>query len=73
MLENKVIQHSNSPWNAPIFIVPKKDGGFRPVIDFRKVNEVTVPDRYPMPLLRDVLQSLGKGNGIFSNLDLHSG
>ena len=73
MLDNNVIQHSSSPWNSPIFFVPKKDGGFRPVIDFRKVNDVTVPDRYPMPLLRDVLQSLGKGNAVFSNLDLQSG
>ena len=73
MLNQGVIEESSSPWNAPIFLVPKKDGGFRPVIDYRRVNEVTVPDRYPLPVLRDLLQSLGKGNKVFSNLDLHSG
>jgi len=73
MLEQGVIQHSNSPWNSPLFLVPKKDGQFRPVIDFRKVNQVTEDDRYPLPVLSDLLMSLGQGNKIFSSLDLLSG
>ncbi len=56
-----------------MFLVPKKDGSFRPVIDFRKVNEVTEDDRYPMPVLGDLLMSLEQGNTIFSSLDLLSG
>ncbi len=71
MLEQGVIQHSASPWNSPLFLVPKKDGNI--VIDFRRVNEVTEDDRYPLPVLRDLLQSLGQGNKIFSSLDLLSG
>ncbi len=59
MLEQGVIQNSRSPWNSPLFLVPKKDGSFRPVIDFRKVNEVTEDDRYPLPVLSDLLMSLG--------------
>ncbi len=61
MLDQGVIQHSRSPWNSPLFLVPKKDGSFRPVIDFRKVNEVTEDDRYPLPVLGDLLMSLGQG------------
>ncbi len=70
MLEQGVIQHSTSPWNSLLFLVPKKDGQFRPVIDFRKLNEVTEDDRYPLPVLSDLLMNLGQGNTIFSSLDL---
>ncbi|MCP4238008.1 MAG: hypothetical protein GY770_31340, partial [Aestuariibacter sp.] len=51
----------------------KKDGGVRPVIDYRRVNDATVPDRYPLPVLSELLQSLGSGNMVFSTLDLQSG
>ncbi len=71
--EQGVIQESNSPWNSPIFLVPKKDGTFRPVIDFRRVNEVTVDDHYPLPVLRDLLMCLGTGYKVFSSLDLLCG
>ncbi len=50
--------------------MPKKDGTFRPV---RQVNEVTVDDHYPLPVLRDLLMCLGRGNKVFSSLDLSSG
>ncbi len=73
MLDQGVIQHSRSSWNSPLFLVLKKDGSFRPVIDFRKVNEITEDDRYPMPVLGDLLMSLWQGNTIFSSLDLLSG
>ncbi len=68
-----VIQDSLSPWNSPIFLVPKKDGSFRPVIDFRRVNEVTENEKYPLPVLKDLLMSLGQGNRYFSSLDLLAG
>ncbi len=68
-----VIQDSLSPWNSPIFLVPKKDCSFRPVIDFRRVSEVTEDEKYPLPVLKDLLMSLGQGNTIFSSLDLLSG
>ncbi len=73
MLEQGVIQHSTSPWNSPLFLVPKKDGQFRPVIAFRKVNKENEDDRYPLPVLSDILMNLGQGNTIFSSLDLVSG
>ena len=73
MLNQGVIQPSQSPWNSPLFLVPKKDGTYRPVIDFRQVNKVTEDDRYPLPVLKDLLMSLGRGNSVFSSLDLLSG
>ncbi len=72
MLDQCVIQLSRSPWNSPLFLVPKKDGSFRSVIDFRKVSEVTEDDRYPLPVLSNLLMSLGQGNTIFISLDLLS-
>ncbi len=65
MLEQGVIQHSASPWIHLYFSSLKEDGQYRPVIDFRRVNEVTEDDRYPLPVLRDLLQSLGQGNNFF--------
>ncbi len=73
MLGQGVIQESNSPWNSLLFLVPKKDGKLRPVTDFQRVNEVTVDDHYPLPVLRDLLMSSGRGNKVFSSLDLLSG
>ena len=72
-LEQGVIQESYSPWNSPLFLVKKKSGSYRPVIDFRKVNSATVPDHYPLPVLSDLLQSIGSGNTVFTSLDLLSG
>lgn len=73
MLEEGIIQESHSPWNSPLFLVPKKDGTYRAVVDFRRVNSVTIPDHYPLPVLSDILQSIGKDNTVFSTLDLKSG
>ena len=72
MLDQGVIQESTSPWNSPLLLVPKQDGSWRPCVDFRQLNKVTVPDRYPLPVLGDLLKSLGH-NKVFSTLDLLSG
>jgi len=73
MREQGVIQESQSPWNSPLFLVPKKDGSYRPVIDFRRVNDVTVSDHYPLSLLNDLLQSISKHNSVFTSLALLAG
>ncbi len=65
LLKQGVIQPSKSPWKSPLFLVPKKDGLFRPVIDFRKVNKVAEDDRFPLPVLSDLLMSLGHRNKVF--------
>lgn len=77
MLEQGIITSSSSPYNAPIWIVPKKEdkGGnkeWRIVIDYRKLNAVTKEDKYPIPLIDDILDKLGRAN-YFSTLDLTKG
>lgn len=77
MLDQKIIQHSVSPWSSPIWIVPKKMDAsgrkkWRLVVDYRKLNEHTIDDKYPLPNIADILDKLGKAN-YFSTLDLASG
>jgi len=76
MLSDGVIQHSSSPWNSPILVVPKKLDSFgkrkwRVVVDFRKLNGVTVGDSFPILVISDVLDSLGKSK-YFSTVDCTS-
>lgn len=77
MLEQGIIRHSNSPWSSPIWVVPKKldasgQQKWRLVVDYRKLNEKTIDDRYPMPNITEILDKLGKCQ-YFSTLDLASG
>ena len=72
MLKAGVIEPSSSPWSAPVVLVRKKDGTIRYCIDYRKLNEVTKKDSYPLPRIDDSLDVLGKAN-YFSTLDLASG
>jgi hypothetical protein len=65
LLCDKIIRHSNSPWNSPITLVKKKEDAskrekWRLVVDFHHLNEVTVGDSYPLPLIMDILGVLGK-------------
>lgn len=77
LLKKQTIQHSQSPFNAPVWIVPKKKDAsgkakWRMVIDFRKLNEKTAQDSYPLPVIEDILDDLGKAS-VFSALDLSAG
>jgi hypothetical protein len=72
MLENEVIVPSSSPWAAPIVLVEKKDGSQHFCIDFRRLNDVTKKDAYPLPRIDDSLDILS-GSKFFSTLDLASG
>ena len=72
MLEKGVIEKSNSPWAFPIVLVKKKDGTTRFCIDYRRVNDVTIKDAYPLPRIDDTLDALS-GAEWFSTLDLASG
>ena len=73
MLDQDIIEPAASPFNAPLLLIPKANGESRVVVDFRRLNSITVPDRYPMPVLSDLLQSIGESNAVFSTLDLQSG
>ena len=67
-----VIRRSKSPWSSPLHLVPKKDGSYRPCGDFRRLNGVTVPDKYQLPYMGDVANILA-GKTIFSKVDLVKG
>ena len=67
-----VIQESNSPWASPLVYVRKRSGETRPCVDFRKLNDVTVKDAYPLPRINDCLDCLQNAK-YFTTLDLQSG
>ena len=69
MLERNVIEPSSSPWASPIVLVRKKDGTTRFCVDYRKLNEATVKDAYPLPRIDETLDHLA-GACWFSTLDL---
>ncbi|QRW25134.1 Retrotransposable element Tf2 protein [Rhizoctonia solani] len=71
LLDGK-IEPSHSPIASPCFFVRKADGGLRLVVDYRKINDITITDQFPMPLQSDLLEKV-KDAKIFSKLDLKSG
>ena len=72
MLDANVIRRSRSPWSFPVVIVDKKDGSKRFCVDFRKLNQISKKNSYPLPLIDDILALLGNAK-FFSSLDLKSG
>jgi hypothetical protein len=77
MLKDEIITPSKSEWNFPLIVVPKKMDAsgkrkWRICIDFRKLNEVTIGDSYPLPNIQDILDRLGRAR-YFTALDCASG
>jgi len=77
LLQKEIIGESNSPWYSPIWVVPKKveasgQQKFRLVVDYRKLNEKTVGNAYPLPDISQIFDQLGQAK-YFSCLDLEMG
>ncbi|GBN56996.1 Transposon Ty3-I Gag-Pol polyprotein [Araneus ventricosus] len=72
MVDNGIIEESSGPWPSRIVLVKKKDGSTRFCVDYRKLNEITIKDSYPLPRIDDTLDALN-GSQRFSTLDLKSG
>ncbi len=60
---------SSGPWCSPIVLVRKKDGTIRFCVDYRKLNDVTHKDAYPLPIIDDILDAL-QGATYFCGIDL---
>jgi len=71
-LRKGYIRLSTSPIAAPFFFVKKHDGSLRPVMDYRALNAITVKNRYPIPRIVDLIESLSKAS-IFTKIDLRWG
>ena len=72
MLKNGIIRLSESQYNSNVILAEKKDKSKRFVIDFRRLNELTIPDKYPIPNVDDLLENC-HGSKYFTQLDLVTG
>lgn len=72
LAEKGYIQDSVSEWGAPVLFVKKKDGTWRMCIDYRRLNNMTIKNAYPLPRIDDLLDQL-HGAKYFSSVDLRSG
>ncbi len=67
-----IVRRSSSAWSSPLHMVKKDNGKWRPCGDFRRLNDITIDDRYPLPHIQDLNANL-HGKQIFSKIDLIRG
>ena len=70
LLDKGYICPSSSPWGSPVLLV-EKDGSLRMVVDYRGLNEVTIKNKYPLPMINGLFDQL-QGAKVFSKIDLWS-
>jgi len=68
-LRKRYIRPSKSPQTLPVFFVSKKDGSKRMVMDYHNLNEQTIKNNYPLPLITDLIDNMGSKK-VFMKMDL---
>ena len=71
-MDKGYIRHSISPWGAPVLFAKKADGTLRLCVDYRKLNQMTIKNKYPLPRIDELFDQLG-GSKLFSKIELRSG
>ncbi|CAF4472894.1 unnamed protein product [Rotaria socialis] len=72
LMGNGIIEHSTSPWSSPVVLVKKKDGTTRFCVDYRRLNQITTKDAFPLPRIDDIYDQLTTAT-YFTKFDFKAG
>jgi len=70
MIDSGIVEPSTSEYFSPPVLVRKKDGSIRFCVDYRKLNQFTIKDSYPLPRINEAIDAIGRDAKYFSTLDL---